>query len=105
MITTTSSTRADRVRPPRPDIMRFDRLLRRIRAEFIEMPGLRLTLPQAARLWRLTAPQAQAALSELVDGGFLVRNPQDVYRRRGSCRDDVDDIRAGALPAGEPMCR
>ena len=25
--------------------------VRRIRAEFLEMPGLRLTAPQAARLW------------------------------------------------------
>jgi hypothetical protein len=56
-----------------------------MRAEFIEMPGLMLTLPQAARLWCLTAPQAQAGLTELVDAGFLVRDPHDVYRRRGAC--------------------
>jgi Fic family protein len=49
------------------------------------MPGLMLTLPQAARLWCLTAPQARAGLTELVDAGFLVRDPHDVYRRRGAC--------------------
>ena len=28
-------------------------VVRRIRGEFLEMPGLRLTLDQARRLWRL----------------------------------------------------
>lgn len=60
-------------------------LLERMRAEFVEMPGLTLTLSQAARLWCLTAPQAKAALTELVDGGVLMRDPKGVYRRRGSC--------------------
>jgi Fic family protein len=49
------------------------------------MPGLILTLPQASRLWSVTASQAKAALTELVDGGFLMRDPKDVYRRRGAC--------------------
>jgi Fic family protein len=49
------------------------------------MPGLILTLPQASRLWSVTASQAKAALTELVDGGFLMRDPKGVYRRRGAC--------------------
>ena len=85
MITTTSSISADGVRPRLPDMTRSGQLVQRIRAEFVEMPGLMLTLPQAARLWCLTAPQAQAALTELVDAGFLVRDPHGVYRRRGAC--------------------
>ena len=83
MITRTASTRTEGVRLP--DIAGRGELLQRMRAEFVEMPGLVLTLPQAARLWCLTAPQANAALTALVDGGFLLRDPQGVYRRRGSC--------------------
>jgi hypothetical protein len=30
-----------------------DQILRRIRAEFLEMPGMRLTFSQAKRLWGL----------------------------------------------------
>ena len=84
MITTTASTRTDGVRPRLREMSGGGRLLQRIRTEFVEMPGLMLTLPQAARLWCLTAPQAKAALTALVDGGFLLRDPQGVYRRRGS---------------------
>jgi len=85
MITTTASIPTDRVRPRLSDMTAADQLVQRIRAEFVEMPGLMLTLPQAARLWCLTAPQAQAGLGELVDAGFLVRDSHDVYRRRGAC--------------------
>ena len=48
-------------------------LLRRIRGEFLEMPGMCLTLPQAARLWNLDSRTSQLALHTLVDGGFLTR--------------------------------
>jgi Fic family protein len=58
--------------------------LQRIRAEYLEMPGLVLTLPQAARLWCLTASQAKSALTELVNGGFLVRDARGGYRRPSS---------------------
>jgi Fic family protein len=85
MITTTASTRINRARSRLPEMTAAARLLQRIRAEFVEMPGLILTLPQATRLWCLTAPQATAALTELVDDGFLMRDPRGVYRRRGSC--------------------
>ena len=43
----------------------------RIEAEYLEMPGLRLTLPQAARLWGLDTSQSAQLLGELtafVDG-------------------------------------
>jgi hypothetical protein len=45
----------------------------RIRAEFIEMPGLQLTLAQASRLWHLERDFCDAILTALVEGGFLVR--------------------------------
>jgi hypothetical protein len=48
-------------------------LLTRIRAEFREMPGLRLTPPQARRLWGLDAPVCDTILSCLMEDGFLRR--------------------------------
>jgi hypothetical protein len=37
----------------------------RVRGEFAEMPGLRLTVPQAARLFSLAPDVARAVLDEL----------------------------------------
>jgi hypothetical protein len=51
-----------------------DPLLERIRGEFNEMPGLRLTLSQAQRLWGLDACVCQASLRRLVDARFLTVN-------------------------------
>jgi len=49
----------------------FDPLVSRVRAEYLEMPGLKLTLPQACRLWQLDADSCRAILKRLVDGRFL----------------------------------
>lgn len=46
-------------------------LLRRVKSEFIEMPGLQLTLPQASRLWALDAESSQQVIDELVGRSFL----------------------------------
>ena len=46
-------------------------VVNRVRCEFMEMPGLRLTLPQAARLWGLDAPACQAVIDVLVGADFL----------------------------------
>ena len=55
-------------------------LLHRVRGEFTEMPGMRLTTPQAARLWGLDLATAEQALSALVQAGFLARRG-DGYAR------------------------
>ena len=47
-------------------------LSRRIRAEYEEMPCLRLTLPQASRFWNVDRETCLAALDQLVADGFLV---------------------------------
>jgi hypothetical protein len=52
----------------------FSGLLQRIRSEFLEMPGLRLTLPQAQRLWGLDASTCEAALRQLLETKFLAMN-------------------------------
>jgi hypothetical protein len=61
----------------RPD---YDQLLTRVQSEFIEMPGLALTEPQAARLWQLPRVEAARLLDRLVSARFLVRN-RDRYSR------------------------
>jgi hypothetical protein len=43
----------------------------RIRAEFAEMPGLTLTLPQASRLFNIDAARCERALGLLVASGSL----------------------------------
>ena len=43
----------------------------RIRGEFIEMPGLLLTPPQAARLWDLDLPVCRTVIDLLVGAAFL----------------------------------
>jgi hypothetical protein len=51
--------------------MELQLLVNRARNEFIEMPGLQLTLPQAARLWGLDSSACQRVISTLVNSAFL----------------------------------
>lgn len=51
--------------------MDFHALVGRVRSEFIEMPGLRLTLAQATRLWGLEAAACQDVINALVGSAFL----------------------------------
>jgi len=48
-----------------------DMLVQRVCAEFIEMPGLNLTFPQAMRLWRLDATVCRQVIDHLVRSRFL----------------------------------
>jgi hypothetical protein len=58
----------------------FASALRRARAEFLEMPGLRLTEAQAARLWASDTALCSAVLARLVEMRFLVRT-RDAFAR------------------------
>jgi hypothetical protein len=51
--------------------MSFAIIVNRVRSEFVEMPGLELTMPQAVRLWSLGADDCRAVIDALVDAGFL----------------------------------
>jgi DNA-binding IclR family transcriptional regulator len=59
----------------------------RIRAEYHEMPGMRLTARQVARLCGLDPATCQVALEDLTRGGILIRRPGDVYSLG---RDDME---------------
>jgi hypothetical protein len=58
------------------------RLLLRIRAEYTEMPGLRLTLRQAARLFGLPADVTAVVLGELHEAAVLTRSADGAYSLR-----------------------
>lgn len=61
----------------------FQSILGRARAEYLEMPGLKLTLPQAARLWALDSGVCTAVLTALVESRFLVMT-RDAFFMRAS---------------------
>ncbi len=59
----------------------LEQAMRRARADYKEMPGLRLTAAQASRLWALDAPLCAAVLSQLVEQGFLARAANAAFVR------------------------
>jgi hypothetical protein len=53
--------------------------LARIRSEYHEMPGLKLTAAQASRFWSLSPDDSRALLDTLVDAGVLWRTADGSY--------------------------
>jgi hypothetical protein len=53
----------------------------RLRHEFLEMPGVRLTVAQAARLLGVRLDRAAALLAELESDDFLLRTSDGAFRR------------------------
>ena len=51
--------------------MRASLVFERIRGEFNEMPGLQLTIAQAARLWGMDQAACRRVIDALVDAAFL----------------------------------
>ena len=58
-----------------------EEVLRRVKGEYLEMPGLRLTPAQARRLWGLDADSCDALLFALVDAKFLFRTRDGAFMR------------------------
>jgi hypothetical protein len=54
-------------------------LLRQVRGEYLEMPGLNLTLEQAMRMWGVERQACLGLLESLIDCGFLRRGPRSGY--------------------------
>jgi hypothetical protein len=57
---------------PLPSITR-EEAMRRIRSDYYELPGLKLTAAQGARLWGLEAALCLSILEELTERGLLTR--------------------------------
>ena len=53
----------------------------RLRAEYLEMPGLRLKLPQVQRLCGIEEMVCQIVLDSLVEAKFLCRKSDGCYAR------------------------
>jgi hypothetical protein len=51
-----------------------DALVRRVRSEFREIPGLRLTVAQAQRLWGLDRETCEAVLSRLTETHVIAQS-------------------------------
>jgi hypothetical protein len=51
--------------------MSFAALVDRVRGDFMDLPGLELTLSQAVRLWNIGPDDCRSVMDALVDGGFL----------------------------------
>jgi hypothetical protein len=73
-----------------------DEVLRRVQCEFLEMPGLRLTEPQARRLWGLDAVSCDALLGALVEAQFLFKTRDGAFMRV----ERAAPIRATLRPRG-----
>ena len=54
-------------------------LVARVRGEYVEMPGLRVTLAQACRLWQVDVFTCEMLLEYLVREGFLCKTDSGFY--------------------------
>ena len=85
--------------------MPLQALITRIRAEFTEMPGLKLTIQQGCRLWDVPESVCRQALHQLASDGFLFHTPSDAFVALPSAvkmlKVDTDTSR----PSRCPHCR
>ncbi len=61
--------------------MELDDVVARVRQEFLEMPGLRLTPSEAGRLWGLDGERCRAVIDALVASAFLRWTPAGAVTR------------------------
>lgn len=61
----------------------IETLVMRVKTEYVEMPGLSLTLPQAQRLLGLDGVTCETLLRDLVASGFLVSTSNGRFRLAG----------------------
>ena len=74
------------------DIATMKKALVRIQTEYVEMPGLKLTLPQAGRLFGLPVHVCNDALTILLAGGFLFQMADGSFIYQGASPLGVDSI-------------
>jgi len=61
-----------------------DALLRRVRGEYREMPGMRLTIEQAMRLWNIDRRTCAAVFNSLIASHFLEMDGFGRFRKAHS---------------------
>lgn len=74
-----------------------DDMCRRVQGEFLEMPGLRLTEPQARRLWNLDQQSCESVLGALVEDKFLYRTRDGAFVRT----DHATPVKASLRPSSK----
>lgn len=81
-------------KPVAPDIVQ------RIRAEYIEMPGLTLRPEQVQRLCGVDSALCESVLEALVESGFLSRRADGAYARfRNPDISRARQVKAGLEPS------
>jgi hypothetical protein len=95
---------AHRVRLPETAAHPDELQLRRVRGEYLEMPGLRLTRQQAQRLWGLDEQTCMKLLDRLVDLKFLVLSADGNYMRltEGNISPQVLRMAKANIPPQQP---
>jgi hypothetical protein len=84
-------------------IMRtIEDVLNRLRAEFLEMPGLRLTPEQVQRLCGIERTLCQLILDSLVNAKFLCLKPDGHYARLTDGTHVPQPLPVKAAPRTEP---
>jgi hypothetical protein len=82
-----------------------EQLLKRVRAEYMEMPGLRLTLAQAQRLCGVERALCQAVLDALVGEKFLCVKSDGQYGRLTTVHFRILRRRTSEQPHASPKHR
>jgi hypothetical protein len=80
-------------------------LLARIRAEFSEMPGLKLTVVQACRLWSVNEAACRDALGALTRERFLFETPSGAFVALPSATRMLKIEERLARPSRCPFCQ
>ncbi len=81
--------------------MSYTRTLERIRAEYLEMPGLRLTLRQAQHLCSVDPALCQSVFNALIGAQFLYLTTNGMYGRMTREHMSVHSIWHGTDDGGE----
>lgn len=80
-------------------------LVARIRAEFSEMPGLKLTIVQACRLWNVSEDACRDALGTLARERFLFETPSGAFVALPSATRMLKADELIARPSRCPFCQ
>jgi phage FluMu protein Com len=80
-------------------------LIARIRAEFSEMPGLKLTVVQACRLWNVSEDTCRDALTTLTRERFLFETPSGAFVALPSATRMLKTDERSARPSRCPFCQ
>ena len=73
-------------------------LVARIRGEYREMPGLRLTFAQACRLWQVDAATCSVVLQTLIDEGFLIGRQDGTFNALPTTFTRLEAVKADLTP-------